>query len=302
MPVSPAERNQAEAIAREIAGYERTGVIAGGRVGFRAQRSAIAAWRNRTGNPAEVFVDEMEDAIPLLRDAMVLAHLAGMMRVQTAIPPSMQLSMDVYKEATANLARRLELNEQTVSNISALYGVEAEAVLSRTGIAVSRNIQRAMFDIQVAGEHVREARKSLAIAFEKSGLTPKNSYTLENIFRTQTQMAYSAGRYNQNQDPAIDEILWGYKYVTVGDTRVRPEHRGLDGTILPKNHPLWNSIFPPNGYGCRCTVIEIFDEGEASFPPDTFTTEVDGRDVTVKPGADPGFRFHPGKVFNPVAA
>lgn len=302
MIVTRAERIYANSIAREIAGYERTGVIAGARIGFRAQRTAIAAWRSRTGNPALVFVDELEDAIPLLRDAMVLAHLAGMMRVQTALPPSVQLSLDVYQEATANLAKRLELNEQTVSNISAVYAVEAEAVLKRTGIAVSRNIHRAMFDIQVAGEHVREARKSLALAFEKSGLTPRNSYTLENIFRTQTQMAYSAGRYNQNQDPAIDEILWGYKYVTVGDVRVRPEHRGLDGTILPKNHPLWNTIFPPNGYGCRCTVIEIFDEGEASLPPDTFTTEVNGRDVTVVPGADKGFNFHPGKVFRPIAA
>jgi SPP1 gp7 family putative phage head morphogenesis protein len=136
---------------------------------------------------------------------------------------------------------------------------------------------------------VNELRKALAL----EGLTPDNSFTLEAIFRTQTQVAYSAGRWNADQDPAVQEILWGYKYVTVGDDRVRPEHVGLDGATFPKDDAFWNTHFPPCGWGCRCQAIPIYEEAEVVRPPAEI--EVDGK--MVRPGADPGFRFNPGKVF-----
>lgn len=44
-------------------------------------------------------------------------------------------------------------------------------------------------------------------------------------------------------------------YRTVGDGRVRLEHEKLDGLTLPPSHPLWAKIYPPNDWGCRCTVI-----------------------------------------------
>ena len=44
---------------------------------------------------------------------------------------------------------------------------------------------------------------------------------------------------------------------------------------------------------CRCSLIEIFDEGTEKPPP--AEAVVDG--MTVRPGADEGFQFNPGKVF-----
>jgi SPP1 gp7 family putative phage head morphogenesis protein len=44
------------------------------------------------------------------------------------------------------------------------------------------------------------------------------------------------------------------EYKTVGDGRVRDEHRRLEGTILPVDHPFWNLYYPPNGWNCRCFV------------------------------------------------
>lgn len=45
---------------------------------------------------------------------------------------------------------------------------------------------------------------------------------------------------------------WEYK--TIGDDKVRPEHKKLDGVILPADDPRWDKIFPPNGWKCRCRV------------------------------------------------
>lgn len=44
------------------------------------------------------------------------------------------------------------------------------------------------------------------------------------------------------------------RYVAVDDERTRDEHRALDGCVIPVDHPLWDEIYPPNGWECRCSV------------------------------------------------
>lgn len=51
-----------------------------------------------------------------------------------------------------------------------------------------------------------------------------------------------------------DDEDW-LEYRTVGDNRVRDSHRLLDNLVLPKNSPVWDRIYPPNDWMCRCTVI-----------------------------------------------
>lgn len=44
------------------------------------------------------------------------------------------------------------------------------------------------------------------------------------------------------------------RYVTVGDDRVRASHAALNGLQRPKDDPIWDTIYPPNGWNCRCLV------------------------------------------------
>ena len=46
--------------------------------------------------------------------------------------------------------------------------------------------------------------------------------------------------------------LWEYK--TIGDDKVREEHEKLAGLILEAGDELWDKIYPPNGWRCRCRV------------------------------------------------
>lgn len=50
------------------------------------------------------------------------------------------------------------------------------------------------------------------------------------------------------------------KYITAHDERVRESHRALDGTVRPVDDPFWDVYYPPNGWNCRCKVIQT-DEG-----------------------------------------
>lgn len=89
-----------------------------------------------------------------------------------------------------------------------------------------------------------------------------------------------ASRWKQIQ--ADKEIFPLLQYDTVGDDRVRDEHREMDGIILPVDHPYWLEYFPPNGWGCRCDVRQLTTgkvkpEAEIYYPnnmPDIFKYNV----------------------------
>lgn len=44
------------------------------------------------------------------------------------------------------------------------------------------------------------------------------------------------------------------RYVSVNDDRTRALHREWHNIILPIEHPFWDTHYPPNDWGCRCTV------------------------------------------------
>ena len=62
-----------------------------------------------------------------------------------------------------------------------------------------------------------------------------------------------------------NKINFSYlQYRTVRDNRVRDEHKQLEGIILPIDSPVWDIIYPPNGWNCRCDVIPSKGDGKVS--------------------------------------
>lgn len=54
-----------------------------------------------------------------------------------------------------------------------------------------------------------------------------------------------------------DGDRYNLQYSTAHDDRVRPEHAALDGVTLPMSDSFWESYYPPNGWNCRCTVVQV---------------------------------------------
>lgn len=73
--------------------------------------------------------------------------------------------------------------------------------------------------------------------------------------------AYLNAEYNVALQSSIMAHKWDsieseyLEYSTVGDEHVRLSHREWDGHTFLKSDPIWNIIYPPNGWGCRCTVV-----------------------------------------------
>jgi len=55
------------------------------------------------------------------------------------------------------------------------------------------------------------------------------------------------------------------QYRTVGDERVRPSHEELDNVIRNIDDPFWDMYFPPNGWNCRCDVIQVVHGTETPY-------------------------------------
>lgn len=67
--------------------------------------------------------------------------------------------------------------------------------------------------------------------------------------------AQSAAQWIDIQD--TKETLPLLQYRTAGDERVRPEHAAWEGITRPANDPFWDSHMPPNGFSCRCIVVQV---------------------------------------------
>lgn len=245
----------------------------------------------RSGNRFYIAPYVVQQLQKILTATMLASHLAGfrrlhLMRKQT---PSLQrktLKLSALDDAINVLMRRTNLN---LKDLQETYNTRALQILNGVSVYIEKELEDTFQTLVREGTTTRNAVQILGEKFDELGLSPIKPFQLETIFRTQTQLTFSAGKYQAEQDPDIQEILWGYKYVTVGDDRVRDEHIVLEGTQLPKDDPFWDRFTPPNGWNCRCQIIPIFETRESVNPPKFLD---DGTPLA----PDKDFDFNPGKV------
>jgi SPP1 gp7 family putative phage head morphogenesis protein len=101
-----------------------------------------------------------------------------------------------------------------------------------------------------------------------------NKNYLETEYNTAVKAAAMARQWeNFQQDTGLFPNL---KYKTVGDDRVRPEHDKLNGTIKPLNDDFWSKYYPPNGWNCRCYVVQTAENETEGTEDDTVPVEFYG--------------------------
>lgn len=89
---------------------------------------------------------------------------------------------------------------------------------------------------------------------DESGILEKyNRNWLATEYQTAVNTGMQASRWFDLQRNA--EAVPFAEYWTAGDAQVRPAHAKLNGMRWPVNDPILRTIAPPNGYGCRCTLL-----------------------------------------------
>lgn len=128
----------------------------------------------------------------------------------------------------------------------------------------------------------------------------KNWLHAEYIFATQ-----SAGMAAKWQEIEEDGDDYDLQYRDANDDEVRPEHHAMNGITLPSSDLYWTYYFPPNGWRCRCTAVQV-RRGKYERTDSRIAIEVGERATTEinSKGQNRAemFRFNPGKekvVFPP---
>lgn len=81
---------------------------------------------------------------------------------------------------------------------------------------------------------------------------------MKTIFYTNRSVSYSQGRYKRLLENADARPYWMYQ--AVEDERTRKSHMELSGKIWRSDNPIWQRIFPPNDWGCRCLVRALNEQ------------------------------------------
>lgn len=119
--------------------------------------------------------------------------------------------------------------------------------------------------------HAELEQVSQMLTDEKGNIKPFNEFLNDiqsinqdynhNYLRTEynqalqaAQMAGKWAEFEKNKD------FINLQYRTANDERVRASHRILHGTTLPVDDPFWKQYTPPNGWGCRCTVVAVLKD------------------------------------------
>ena len=118
-------------------------------------------------------------------------------------------------------------------------------------------------------------------------------YAEYNFATASTQMAAKWADIERDGDE------YDLQYRTAMDGLVRPEHAALEGITLPPSDKFWNEYYPPNGWNCRCTAVQVLkdkyptsDSDQACAAGERATTQI-GKNGQNKAAM---FRFNPGKA------
>lgn len=127
-------------------------------------------------------------------------------------------------------------------------------------------------------------------------------WRLETIFRTNMQTSYAVGQWQEIAEQS--DIAPFLMYDAIDDFRTRPLHASWDRKVLPVSSAWWKTHYPPNGWNCRCGVIQL-DATEVkrlglaqSEPPNdgfyTWQNPRTGEISKIPNGIDPSFNKNSG--------
>ena len=88
-----------------------------------------------------------------------------------------------------------------------------------------------------------------------------------------------------------DGDRYNLQYRTANDDRVRPEHAALHGVTLPPSDPFWEEYYPPNGWNCRCTVVQV---RKTKYPETPHDEAVALGELALQKDTKGFFKFNPG--------
>lgn len=194
-----------------------------------------------------------------------------------------------YPEVLRYFGEKLELSPKEFGALADRYKTFAFTVGGYSNLQVIKMFHAKLDEAIANGTTLREFRQEMEEQLVAKGYEPTDPWAMENVFRTNLQTAYSVGAYQEMTAPAVLKNRPYWQYDAVEDDRTRPAHEALNGKVYPADDPVWNSIYPPNGFRCRCSVTSM---SQRELEQQGLTVEDDPPGIV----PDAGFDTNPAKI------
>jgi SPP1 gp7 family putative phage head morphogenesis protein len=229
---NPQVKSLGEQLARAQAGANILGRLA---VLRSSARKTSAPLRFNAGSRLVAFSDQAQNQSIQIYTSFDMPQTGALEYLRNLTP----VTRDVFD----GLTKQYQNDSFTVA------GVSDQRILQR--------IRDELGQVVAAGGTPADFRAAVAHLRSEGGIEDLSALEIDNVFQNMTQKAYASGRYEQMNDDSVLEALPYWQFWTVGDDRVRPEHRILDMFCALAIDPVWRKIYPPCGWGCRCSVVPI---------------------------------------------
>jgi len=233
---------------------------------------------------------------------------------------------DIFKTAPREVVRYLEAKENRPSfdwrDIAPEEHAFAFTVAKSVGYDVLDDIRTAVADADANRTPFIEFQRNLLGPLQAKGWWGKkltadpetgelkvvqlgSPRRLRTIYWANTRTARAAGEWERtDRNKAFLPFLL---YVRSTAENKRLEHLDWVGIVAPVDDPIWDKLYPPNGWGCECRVRQISrreaislgwkdDAGPVYLPERAWTNKRTGETRMVPIGVDPGWDTNPGKL------
>lgn len=182
---------------------------------------------------------------------------------------------ELFNWISRDLIGALYSKSQKMADLGFTYGYQSDAFRTAQELNVFHfSAAKSLAEIQRLNELYRQSKSF--DEFHKSAsqeLDVFNKTWQKTEWQTATLITESTENYNRLKSKTKLYPYWEYR--TVGDDKVREEHRKLHGLMLPANDPRWDKIWPPNGWKCRCYVVPRMRQEAEDVDFDEMRSRVD---------------------------
>ncbi len=129
-------------------------------------------------------------------------------------------------------------------------------------------------------------------------LTAGSDRRLRTIYHTNLHTSYAAGQWSRIQQ--TKEFLPYLQYMASVSEHPRLSHKRYYGICRPVDDSIWQSITPPNGYGCKCWVKQLTKRQaeqvgispDQSLKTEKYINPKTGKTSEVPAGIEPSFNHN----------
>lgn len=226
-----------QCLARIRSGFMRS-LASGGKLKFSAQAELL------------------NHMVPVMSKTLAFGYLMGQRRAllnwrEAGIEP---IALDRFSEVQ-KMIRDAGLGRE-MTRVQRGYARKVYVMMRDAGAKIDAVTRATVANLIATNEPMGRGSEILQATLNRLGVGDYSQSQIETIYATEVARAYHGGRRQMDMRRWGD--IWGFRYVTMRDDRVRPTHASWEGTVLKKGNRFWKTHYPPCGWRCRCQIVTIY--------------------------------------------